>query len=438
MAVSVSTKTPKHNSFTRTRNAITIIAMSSGYEVVDEVCFGEQEGVPSEWKTARAMFPDFAALSSGRGDRTDSPVLKCHGLEWRIWLYPGGDRYSSKEDVFISMYLHSESCSNAKKVRAKFRIRIPSGGRTVGGEAFRIFSPKLTANEGPGWGSKECAKREDFLKPSNNYLVDGNLTVEVDIQVLLDKPPVWTPTNTLSPDMLAFLDAADNAADADNTIPAVVTFDVASCDGKETLYAHGQILAARCPALASLAEGCGPNNPIPIEDVRADVFRMLLRYVYGGEIPSKDVITEQAKPIIHAADKYGCTGLKLAAEAEMAAASITIENTAELILFADATNCALLKETAMDFFVKNSDEVIASEGYEQVKESPALLAELVAAMAPGSKKRPAAATDANDSDYKRMRVIPLRQKLNEKGFDVDGSRETLIARLVAVAETATH
>ena len=92
----------------------------------------------------------------------------------------------------------------------------------------------------------------------------------------------------------------------------------------------------------------------------------------------------------------------------------------------------------MDFFVKNSDEVIASEGYEQVKESPALLAELVAAMAPGGKKRSAAATDANDSDYKRMRVIPLRQKLNEKVLDVDGSRETLIARLVAVAETATH
>ena len=79
--------------------------MSSGYEVVDEVCFGEQEGVPSEWKTARAMFPDFAALSSGRGDRTDSPVLKCHGLEWRIWLYPGGDRYSIHFNVFAQRVL---------------------------------------------------------------------------------------------------------------------------------------------------------------------------------------------------------------------------------------------------------------------------------------------------------------------------------------------
>ena len=398
--------------------------MSSRYKVVKEIFVGGREQVPSEWETNRVVFLNFAELSSKRGVRAPSPVFESHGLEWTVDLYPGGHSTSSKEDVCISIYLSSKSCTDTNKIKAKSRIRVPSADKSGGGRGFDIFSP-----ENIGWGQPDFATREDVLDSSKKYLVDGNLTVEVDIQVMLDKLPTWTPSNTVCSDMLAFLDAADNTD---------VIFEVASEDGKESFRAHGPILAARCPTLASLAEDCDPDTPIPIGDVQADVFRMLLRFIYGGEIPSKDVITEQAKPIIHAADKYGCTGLKLAAEAEMAAASITIENTAELILFADATNCALLKETAMDFFVKNSDEVIASEGYEQVKESPALLAELVAAMAPGGKKRSAAATDANDSDYKRMRVIPLRQKLNEKGLDVDGSRETLIARLVAVAETATH
>jgi hypothetical protein len=356
-------------------------------------------------------------------------------VKWVIQLCPGGDSNSSEEDVFVSIYLWRKSCTDTTKIRAKYRIRIPSAGATEGDGPWHIFSPKHAANESQAWGHTDYVKREDVLDASKNYLVDGNLTVEVDIQVMLDKPPVWTPTNTVCSDMLAFFDAAD----AVSTIAAVVTFEVASGDGKELLYAHGPILAARCPTLASLAEDCDPDTHIPIGDVQADVFRMLLRFIYGGEVPSKEVINDQAKDIIHAADKYGCVGLKLAVEAEMAAAGITTENAAELILFADATNCALLKETAMDFFVKNAQEVMASEGYMQVAESPAIMQEMVAAVVSGNKKRLAdASTDANDGDYKDMRVIPLRQKLNEKGLDVDGSRETLIARLAAVAETATH
>ena len=50
------------------------------------------------------------------------------------------------------------------------------------------------------------------------------------------------------------------------------------------------------------------------------------------------------------------------------------------------------------------------------------------AMAVGSKKRPA--EDGSGGDIKRMRVSTLRQKLDEKGLDVDGSKEMLVARLL--------
>lgn len=85
----------------------------------------------------------------------------------------------------------------------------------------------------------------------------------------------------------------------------------------------------------------------------------------------------------------------------------------------------------MDYFVKNPQDVMASDGYEQVAESPAIMREMMAAMADGSKKRPASAvSDSNDDrDYKRMRVATLRQKLAEKGLDVDGSKEMLVSRL---------
>ena len=308
------------------------------------------------------------------------------------------------------------------------RFRIPSAGKAYGGESFKIFSPAAHVR-----GYLNYAKREDVLDASKNYLVDGNLTVEVDIQVMLDKPLVWTPTNTLSLDMLKLLDAADNAVDADKTIPAVVTFKVASGDDTECFHAHSQILVARCPTLASLAEGCGPNAPIPIENVQVGVFRMLLRFIYGGEIPSKEVINDQGKAIIDAANRFECTGLKLIVEVELSIACITTENVAELVLFADSHTCAMLKEAAMEFFLKNKEAVMASEGFSQVKKSSDVLTELLA-MPTDSKKRPASSDAASGGDYKRMPVSTLRQKLDDKGLYVDGSKEVLVSRL-EVAES---
>ena len=133
--------------------------MSSGYEVVDEDRGGGQEGVASGWKTIRAVFPNFAGLPAKRGDFKSSAVLKCHGLEWNILLYPGGHSNSSEDGVFVSIHLYSKSCSpNTNKIRAKMRFRVPSAGKTKGGDRLKIYS-----TGGKSWGHNNYAKREDFL-----------------------------------------------------------------------------------------------------------------------------------------------------------------------------------------------------------------------------------------------------------------------------------
>ena len=406
--------------------------MSSGYEVVNEVHVGGQEQVASEWKTNRVVFHDFAGLSSKRGDCTLSPVLECHGLKWRIALYPGGKESSNEKEVYVALFLTCMSSRNRRStndIKAKWRIRVTSAGKAKGGGTFNMFSASAGGNN--SWGYRNYVKREKALKPSRHYLVDGNLTVEVDIQVMLDTPPVWTPTNTVCSDMLEILDSAD-AENAD------VLFEIGDGDkattrsrkdDHKTFYAHKLILSKRAPALAALADMCSLGAAIPISDVHPDLFRMLLRFIYGGEVPGEDVLREEARDIIRVADRFGCTGLKLAAEAEMATAGITTENAAELILFADGMNCAMLKEAAMDYFVTNAQNVMASEGFGQVKESPAVMAELMAAMASGSQKRPASSDADSERDFKRMRVSTLRQKLDDKGLDVDGSKEMLVSRL---------
>ena len=293
-------------------------------------------------------------------------------------------------------------------------------------------------NDWPAFGNFDFAKRTDILDASNNYLVGGNLTVEVDIQVMLDQPPTWTPANTIRSDMLKLLDEA--VAETSDIAFAITNTAKIPKKGKKKgkgsllhfFYAHLNILSVRCPTLATLAEDCSTGTPISIEGVDPDMFRVLLRFVNGGELPTKDALENQGEQIIRTVDRFGCTWLKLAAEAELASAGITTENAAELILFADGTNCSILKEAAMGYFVKNAQAVMASEGFEKVKESPSILTELMAfGFGGGQKRSVSGSSEDNERDYKRMRVATLRKKLDEKGLDVDGSKEMLVSRLEA-------
>lgn len=442
--------------------------MNGGYEVVDAGHHGGgggKEVIKTEWKTIRTTFHNFASLPAQRGEVVSSPTLECHGLRWKLDVYPGGDYASNQNVTNVSLYLRCLSSVEAgKAVKAAYVLRAPTTGFLPSGTQLASSGRPLTFGTSPTnsyWGYGNSVVRDILLHPFNNYLISGSLTIEADIQVVLDNFP-WPSSNPwsnnecnevegltaadwkrkhnetetllhkelsqlsesnkrlapLSLDMLRLLESGDNAD---------VIFEVGLA--KKSFRAHRLILLTRCPVLASLVEDCNAGDPIPIEGIDPSMFLMLLRFVYGGEVPGKDAVKKDAQTIIRAADRFGCTGLKLHAEAELASADISTNEVAELILFADATNCALLKEAAMDKFVDDVDGVMASNGYEQVKESPSIMAEMMAAMASANKKRPTSNDGDNDKDYKRMRVATLREKLAAKRLDIDGSKEMLVSRL---------
>lgn len=111
---------------------------------------------------------------------------------------------------------------------------------------------------------------------------------------------------------------------------------------------------------------------------------------------------DDPREILKVADSFGCSPLKLIAEAEIVKAGINAQNVAELLLFADGHSCALLREVALEFCIASPSSIKASEGWEQLKEAPDLLAELVGA----------SSTQFSETDYDSMRVVTLRQKLD--------------------------
>ena len=143
---------------------------------------------------------------------------------------------------------------------------------------------------------------------------------------------------------------------------------------------------------------------------------------------------DHEKDFINAADKYGVTNLKLEAEVRYVNnTEITIDNVIDNLLYADAMNCALLKESVMDFIVENKGPVIQRVSFHDVPGD--VCKDLLVAMSRHEEKDSSDDGDDNESDvektykYSKMRIRDLREKLHAKGLDVDGSREALIASL---------
>ena len=163
---------------------------------------------------------------------------------------------------------------------------------------------------------------------------------------------------------------------------------------------------------------------VPINDVQHEIFRYLLLYIYGGKISEED-LKQNAKDIIDACNKYGVVGLKLEAEAYYVnSTAITVDNMMDNLLYADSKYCALLKEAVIDFAIENGQDIIGKVSFDNVPGS--MMTDLLTAVTRKEKKKSA---NSGEDDLNTMRVSELRKKLDEKGLDVDGSREAMIARL---------
>ena len=201
-----------------------------------------------------------------------------------------------------------------------------------------------------------------------------------------------------------------------------------------TFHAHRVILQDGASTLAEMCKqsqaGDLTNSIIAITDVNPDIFHHILYYLYGGKIGEED-LTSNAKDIINACDKFGVVSLKLEAEVSYVnSTTLTNDSIIDNLLYADAMNCALLKEAAMDYIVENKKDILGKVSFDNVP--GAMMSDLLAAVARGEDSE--YDSDAEDGegesiDYNKMRVGTLRKILDEKGLDVDGSRETMIALL---------
>jgi hypothetical protein len=380
-----------------------------------------------EWVTHTVHWHGFESLSAVRGEFEDSPEFMLLGNEWSLAIYPGGDDDAAEEMVSLDLYNESN-----KAIDIDFRFNVnDDNGKQV--EHVRTVGRFNFTPEGTDTGAKGCfnfAKRLNLL----SSLVNGTLVMEIHMR--LAKPnisvPAFIPENPLNDKIQdSFMD--EKYSD--------IIFEV-GCDqrkdngmkvakiARERFPAH-RVIVAKCSSV--FADLCESHNdgttPIQINDVTPDVFRLLLCHTYGGKV-SDDDMKSHAREIIDAADKYGVINLKLEAEASLVeGTTFTIENVMELLIYAESKNCALLKEAALDFIVDNKFDVIEKLSFNDVP--GALVRDVLVATARG-EMRSGGGDVTVDRKYYSLRISELRKLAHEKGLNVDGSREMLIAALDAV------
>lgn len=273
----------------------------------------------------------------------------------------------------------------------------------------------------------------------------------VKVQLFEDRRiETFVPKNNMNVKLLSLLDIANatneysgKSNDIDNAS------DVIFLVGGETIRAHRLILKIAAPSLAYMCDDADLDTPIPIIGVRKHIFWCVLRYAYGDNVPnniwsadgtdnlslgqignewSSLLALSPALELLDAANRFGVAGLKLLAESKVVETEISIETASDLILYADAKDCALLKEKAMDFFVAHAEVIRTTQSFQKIEESAHVMVELMDALLSKRMLR-SFSLGEKDVEYTSMGVNLLRTKLEERGLDVDGSRETLIKRL---------
>ena len=378
------------------------------------------DGLSDDWTTTVVRFHGFADLTTTINECVDSPEFSCFGHKWCLSVYPGGATDSEEGNVAVDLVNRSNT---SMKIQWGCSVRDSKGKEVVHHEPQTDEFGTLVNN---ALCIDYFAKRSDLL----DSLVEGSLVIDVRMK-LADTNSVtyFIPTNPFNRNVSELFNEEESAD---------VVFEVGGQQkGKRkrakistaNFHAHRIILQKCAPTLYEMcgaSEGVGITT-VSITDVKPEVFKHMIYYAYGGKL-SDEELESDAKDIIDACDKYGVVHLKLEAEASYVKSNeITVDNMIDNLLYADSKNLALLKEAVMDYIIKNKHSIIGKVSFDSLPSS--MMTDLLTAVARGEQLVVGGGEEDESIKYNQMRVGTLRKMLDEKGLDVDGSREAMIALL---------
>ena len=380
---------------------------------------------PAESTSVSVVFNDFPDSTQTPNEHVDSPEFDALGHRLAVRFYPSGIDHSVANPTPTTYVCIVNKSQTEVELKYEAGLYVDAEVRPCGETArwWRKIQPD-------SWGNRIAIATRNILNQETKKR-DHSLMAKI---TLWKKSQVTAPFIPSNPILGNLIKEFDNETTADVMFEVGAGKIETSEDGAKrarpsptTFRAHYLILRSNAPTLAEMCKP-GDATPAQISKVKPEAFKQLLYYCYGGKITDEDM-KEHAKDIIDAADRFGVTSLKLEAEAYLVKnEKFSLDSILDSLLYADSKNCALLLETAMDFVVKNRDDVLANVSLDNLPST--MMMDLLTAV--GSLKRKKKGDPSDDYTY--MRVNELRRQLHKKGLCVDGSRRAMISLLKANSE----
>ncbi|XP_048534179.1 BTB/POZ and MATH domain-containing protein 2-like [Triticum urartu] len=351
--------------------------------------------------------------------KEDTPVAVCissgafvvGGHAWFLEYFPNGENPNCAD--FICLYV-SLFRQDDKPVDARFSFSFIDQVEEQMPMYIRATNQacRFADDDSDSWGTRKFL-RKDALERSA-HLKGDSFTIRCDIMVCKD-PNTEDASGHDTKVLLSDIDQHFHTL-LQTKVGADVTFEVSG----ETFTAHRCVLAARSKVF--MAQLFGPrkggtttSGVIHIKDMRANVFRALLRFIYTDsfpEIEKDDMEEEEVSQVLEggqkeeatedemwiqwiqdlfvAADRYDLRRLKCISERQLSD-SIGVSSVMSTLALAEQHHCHGLKEACLKFIQVQSPSclqtVTTTDGWDHVVSTyPSVLKELFVKLASNRQK----------------------------------------------------
>ena len=314
---------------------------------------------------------------------------------WNLDMCTKNEMYDSRGGDFICVYLNN--CSDFD-VTAKCSFSIIDSSKKQQ-DTFHLKPSTFTHGEynNNSWGGK-VVKLEKLKDNSSTLLSEGNLIILCKL-VIFGEDKYFSDTNQFSNKTTINEECQSQVTDHLGKLLAEKNcYDLeVSCD-EEVFPCHQAILSARSPVFLAMFQADmveKQSKKVIITDVKKEVFREMLRFIYTGKVSSDDSLKELARDLLFAANKYQLDLLKKLCEAQLCS-TLDGSNCLELLVVGDLHEATNLKTMALESVLMNLASLSNTDVYKDfVKKCPELAVEVTLSM---FSKENSSTSESSDND----------------------------------------
>jgi speckle-type POZ protein len=314
------------------------------------------------------------SLLKGTDTRIKSATFRVGGHDWAVVYLPDGEKKEGSLQDHVSVFLRLLNAAVVKDevvTSMSFCLEDPTSG--TAGTIERTGTVKFSAKSQP-WGYPNYMSKTDLA--ASGCIKDDCLVIKCAVNVITSK--------LINNDNEEEEDVAVPPAELDNHLGRLLETGVATditikIGWLKQFKAHRCVLAARSPVFRALLCGSmmeSKKSSIRVVDIDADVFKILLQYMYDESTPAfMEETTEDAanmtKDLLIAADRYGIERLKLICERKLSKA-LDVNTVCSALEFADRHSCLQLKNCCLAYIVKDRERlkaIVRTQGFDQLDQN---------------------------------------------------------------------